>query len=190
MSKTLYVISRDDKGVGGFLCPPGHWNHEYVLLAYFNGRRKPAIDGFYTIEHALDPQSQASEQVQARVRAIMASSELVCSELWLRSVYGYFRNCYAAEDGSRDVSRCRIDSTHSLPSQVHLAVVYVRQFFPDHSPREDLIADPGRGYGVHACLNCGLQVQYEARADALVALTGDNRAICAQGVRGRHIIKR
>lgn len=190
MTKPLYVISRDGKGVGGFLCPPGHWNHEYALHAYYNGRRKPVVDGLYTIEYALDQESQAAESVQAKVHAIMASSELVCSELWLRNVYGYFRNCYAAQDGSRDVSRCRTDRTHALPAELHLAVLHVRQFFPDHQSRADLIADPGKGYGAFACLNCGLRVQYEPRNDALVTLTGSNGVICLQGDGSGHVTEK
>ena len=41
----------------------------------------------------------------------------------------------------------------------------MREYFPDHQPREDLIADPGTGYGSWPCVKCGKRVQYEARVN-------------------------
>ena len=50
---------------------------------------------------------------------------------------------------------------------MHGAVALIREYFPEHAPRLDLIADPGHGYGEWLCDKCGERVQYEARLDAL-----------------------
>lgn len=75
------------------------------------------------------------------------------------------------------------------PATHHLGYLCVREYFPDHEPREDLIADPGNGYGNHPCAKCGLHVQYESRKDALcVVISGPSRwtynAECPEG--GNH----
>jgi hypothetical protein len=60
------------------------------------------------------------------------------------------------------------------PPEHHLGYLCVREYFPDHTPRLDLIENPeatGPGYGVHKCPKCDQSVQYEARADAYVVVT-------------------
>jgi hypothetical protein len=100
-----------------------------------------------------------------RVRREFELANLVCSELWLRHVYGYFRNMYAPESGTRDTSQAILDTTHSLPADRHLAVLCVREHFPDHEPREDLITNTHRLYGAFPCTKCGQTVQYTAKQD-------------------------
>lgn len=53
----------------------------------------------------------------------------------------------------------------------HLAVLCIREYFPDHEPRLDLIGDPGQGYGAHPCTKCGTRVQYEARLDKMAEVS-------------------
>lgn len=170
MTTPLYVIKHDGRGAGGFLCPPGHPAHEYSLEGYWNGKRKANADMYGSIEYVFDPQSGASDVVRDRVRKIMDSATLVCSENWVRMVYGYFRNCYATEDGDRSASDCIIPKKGDapLPDERHLGYLTVREYFPDHEPRHDLIEDPDKGYGSWPCVKCGLSVQYEARYDAFV----------------------
>lgn len=52
------------------------------------------------------------------------------------------------------------------PAEHHLGYLAVKEYFPGHQVREDLIADPGRAYGRYPCDKCGQPVQYEARQDA------------------------
>jgi hypothetical protein len=74
------------------------------------------------------------------------------------------------------------------PAGHHLGYLCVREYFPEHEPRLDLIADPGDGYGAHPCAKCGQLVQYEARKDALCVVTSGSRwtynADCPEG--GNH----
>jgi hypothetical protein len=53
----------------------------------------------------------------------------------------------------------------------HLAVLCIREYFPDHEPRLDLIVDPGKGYGSWPCTKCGERVQYEAKFDKHAVVT-------------------
>jgi hypothetical protein len=186
MTEPLYAISHDGHGSGGFMCPPGHWNHEYTLNGYYGGRRKANADSISGIGYALEEDSGASESVKERVRRIMDAATLTDSDMWERSVYGYFRYSYAPENGDRNVSNAISDHSDSLPAERHLAVLCIREYFPDHEPRLDLIADPGKGYGSYPCVKCGERVQYEARFDALAFVKphGGYGTECPRG--GKH----
>lgn len=213
MSKPLYIIKRDGHGSGGFLCPPGHPNHFYTVEGYYGGKVKPVSgpDSIGALDSLIaDEYGDVPAHVKADAQRIMDSAQLTCSEAWVRSVYGYFRNSYSPDGTDRNVShaistgklRCQcgadfwnrrgldshlaghqagvtafgvtavITPGHGeaaplrLPADHHLGYLCVREYFPDHQPRTDLIADPGRGYGSYPCDKCGTRVQYEARYDA------------------------
>jgi len=104
----LYTIKRDGQGSGGFLCPPGHPNHEYVLKGYYGGRVKRDADLYASIELALDPAEDIPESVREHARRIMSEANLVCSVAWVKSVYGYFRNSYSLDGADRNVSHAVI----------------------------------------------------------------------------------
>jgi len=67
------------------------------------------------------------------------------------------------------------------PAEHHLGYLCVREYFPEHTPRLDLIADPGQGYGSYPCLKCGKRVQYEARVDGFAEVI--------PGARWRYVIE-
>lgn len=48
------------------------------------------------------------------------------------------------------------------PAEHHLGYLLVREYFPDHTPRADLIAHPEGNYGNRECTKCHERVQYEA----------------------------
>jgi len=131
-----------------------------------------------SIDYALTDEADASEEVKAQVRAILASAETTPSEAWVRNVYGYFRSMYAPESGSRNVSEAVSDRDNTLPPERHLGYLTVKEYFPTHEPRTDLIADPGKGYGAYPCVKCGQTVQYEARYDAHVTVSTRVAAGC------------
>ncbi len=199
---TLYTISRDGQGMGGFMSPPGHPDLFYVVKGYYGGRRKAEADLYAGLSYLLDPENDdVPDSVRARAQAIMDGAQLVCSERWVRSVYGYFRSSYAPLDGSRNVSdavsatkvhcvcgfeswtmkgleyhlRQMGDAHHQvfppLPPERHLGYLKVHDYFPEHTPRLDLIEDPGHGYGSYPCAKCEQLVQYEARYDALCVVS-------------------
>lgn len=143
--------------------------------------------------------------------------EPVDSDLWERVVYGYFRNCYLPDSGSRKAddliirtwdcacgksctSRLKLQEHYAAdgqdlsrhwtmdppPPERHRAVDYIREFFPDHQPRIDLIIDPGKGYGAYECVKCHTVVQYDPEVDAF-AVYRSHSADCPEG--GRHEIE-
>lgn len=168
------IMSGDKGGSGSFLCPPGHPRHHYSLWEYESPRHRHEI-GIGAIDNALAPEADASPALRARVQKIMDEAVLVPSEMWIRSVYGYFRYSYAPEDMDRNVSRAITHNPAENPVPItperHLAVLCVREYFPDHEPRLDLIDDPGNGYGGGACVKCGDKVQYEERVDKLCVVS-------------------
>jgi hypothetical protein len=289
--KPFYRIKTGkDGGSGSFLCPPGHPRHSYSLWGYESPRHRNEMS-IGAIDSALDADSDASDAVKRRVQQIMDEAEIIPSELWIRHVYGYFRNSYAPEDKDRNLSRSithspaeiavtatrkaladhyraagygpddenyrdgskrpmraarrgyevtakrdgsevfvytladdgsrygnvdmlaihaatltaagytnvriegpqsahgsfvpeRVRATNPKPAEPidperHLAVLCIREYFPDHTPRLDLIENPGKGYGAYPCVKCGTRVQYEAKKDAHAGVT---TAISADGV--------
>lgn len=97
----FYKIERG--GVGGFMCPPGHWNHSWELNEYSSSRSR-TVQGSYTIDYAESDEANASETLRQQVARIKAESSLVLSEAWVREVYGYFRNMWVPESGSHSAS--------------------------------------------------------------------------------------
>jgi hypothetical protein len=128
-----------------------------------------------------------SPRLQARVAKLYADSALVHSELWVRTVYGYFRNCYAPESGSRNVADCIIIKADDdePPPERHLGYLMVKEYFPDAEPRLDLIADSSGGYGSQPCAKCGVTLQYEARVDAFAEAITAKRDCPKGGVHER-----
>lgn len=151
------------QGSGGFLCPPGHHNHTHSAWEYPNTRSKREIS-ITGIEYLLTSEADASENIQRRVREIIAEHPMKCSELWVQTVYGYFRSMYVPESGSRNAATLVQDPSRGPEN--HAAVACIREYFPDHQPRLSLIENPGRGYGSWPCDKCGERVQYEAKFDA------------------------
>ncbi len=147
-----------------FLCPPGHpmLTHH---IADGPARNPSLIAG---LDYALKNEyNDVPATVRAQVAEMYAESHLVRSELWERMVYGYFRNCYAPEDGDRNVSKAIIPRGDEPipPAERHLAYLTVREHFPDAEPRTDLI-ESGGDYGTKPCAKCGKTLQYEAKVDA------------------------
>jgi hypothetical protein len=199
MDGVVYRIRRDGEGTGGFLCPPGHPNHFYTINMYYpRGPRTPRPelrkepDGFVAVDTVLgDDDNLYPDYLVAAARRLMERAELVYSSMWVRNVYGYFRNCYSPDGKNRNAGDCVIFKPHCLlcgraphpgqpgdgghnsvpalrpPAHRHLAVMLIREYFPGHQPRTKLIENPGTGYGGHDCTRCGKRVQYEARMDAL-----------------------
>lgn len=166
-----YRIAKDS-GTGGFMCPPGHWNHTYSLNEYSSPQGR-VVQGISVIECALAEDAEVAPAIVATVQRIMANATLVESEAWVRNVYGYFKSMYAPESGDRNVSKAISDRTNALPPERHLATLYIREYFPDHKPRVDLILDPGKGFGNWPCDKCGNRVQYEAKFDAYAIVSTD-----------------
>lgn len=125
---------------GSFLCPPGHPRHSWSLYGYESTRHRNEMS-IGALDNALADDFDGSDAIKARVQRMMDEAELVPSEMWVRSVYAYFRNSYAPEDLDRNLSR---SITHN-PAEV--AAAAVRKALAEHF--SVLPIDVGAGEGVH-----------------------------------------
>lgn len=173
-----FKIVEDGQGSGGFMCPPGHPAHTKSLQSLRGKRELSTFSLMFAVEDDYVP-----ADVKAQVRKLLAEAELVESELWVRNVYGYFSRMYVPESGERAAGGLVQADPDELPAERHAAVACIREYFPDHAPRVDLIKDSSYCYGQYPCVKCGERVQYEARLDAL-AVYDSGTADCPKG--GRH----
>jgi hypothetical protein len=165
---------------GSFMDPPGHPSHRYEVRVYDNGRVKRDADAYLSVASAAEAE-WLPESARERARKLLDDATIVESEMWVRHVYGYFRSMYVAEDGSRNASDLIADRSGALPAERHAAVAMIRQYFPEHEPRTDLIADSSYCYGSYPCVKCGQRVQYEAKVDALAVFDRSNGEQCSEG---------
>ena len=178
----VYKIVKGD-GAGGFMNPPGDPAHTYRIESYSSSRSNARVAGIYSIDSA---QEWMPQHIRKTAAEMVANATRTPSELWVRSVYGYFRNMWTV-DGQpwANVNQLVSGRPKGAPIEYSAAVVHVRRWFPDHAARADLITDPGKGYGNYPCDMCGQRVQYKASVDALaVAATGDVH--CPKG--GKHSV--
>lgn len=208
MTADVHRIVRDGLGQGGFLAPPGHPDHFFVVRSYYVRPGKTSVnigarergngaDSYSSVSSVADnDRGEYPDGIVAGARHVLERAELVYSSAWVRSVYGYFRNSYSPDGTDQNASNaiifspgCRVcgkpvrAAVHGYtdpafeheyaprsrpPAERHLAVLFIRQYFPGHQPRVRLIENPaGNGYGSYPCAKCGKRVQYEARVDAL-----------------------
>lgn len=261
------IVSGKDGGAGSAFSPPNHHSHTYSLHEMSSNRWNAYVTGIMGLDYLDDPAANASPAIMAEWARIKEAANASISELWLRSVYAHFRNCYRPESGSanasdviiwkadrtvanhvraildaRDITRGgrslmgpvagyqvrlapdygtaylywltgeyaedgnnpatlddapvfelladvmrdagyepEIQTTRvkipgmplppRLPAERHSAVCYVRGYFPDHEPREDLITGVVSPNG--PCEKCGNNVQYEGRNDSLCIVSTD-----------------
>lgn len=148
---------------GSFLCPPGHPAH-FQHIEHGPYQDPDLIAG---LDYALQNEyGDVPDALRAKVQALFDDATFIESEAWVQIVYGYFHNCYAPENGSRNVSDAIIPRGHQTlpPPERHLGFLMVRKYFPDHELRKDLIAGGG-SYGTRPCRKCGTTLQYEASVD-------------------------
>lgn len=187
MTQEKWSITSENNGSGGFLCPPGHPNHRYSVIEgpARNPRTIMAVDSAATEEWV-------PAGVRERAARLLTDARLVESPLWVGMVYGYFHSMYLPESGSANVADLITDRKNELPAERHAAVAYIRRYFPQHSPRLDLIKDPGKGYGSYACVHCDVRVQYEARGDGLAVMNRGGSTLqahhfaCSASPDGKH----
>jgi hypothetical protein len=169
---TVWKIERDG-GSGGFMNPPGDPAHTYSVVEYSSSRHNARMLASMNLESAAT-EDYVPEHIRKRAAEILATATRIPSELWVQSVYGYFRGMYAPNGetwtNAGDLLSAR-EADQPYPAEWHAGYVWVKKFFPDHEPRTDLIADSGKGYGSYACVKCGERVQYEARLDALAIVS-------------------
>lgn len=162
----VQIVHESGSGMGGFLSPPGAAVHEYRIEEW-RGSRSQEAETSMSIEAINDEWSSwLPARIRNRARKILDSQAALCTDKWVESVYAYFRYCYSPDGEDRNVSNCLIVKPNTEkdvqegfgyvmgifgrdgwvelppPPDTHLAVLFIRQYFPDHEPRTDLIATP------------------------------------------------
>ena len=124
------------ESMGSFLNPPGDAEHHFSIREERGG----SIVGMYSLRGVIN-ESWIPNSVKSHARAMINSykKELVPTPEWIASVYNYFRNCYAHENLDRSASNCIVDKTNSLPAERHLAVLHIKEWFPDYPIRYEFL---------------------------------------------------
>lgn len=130
-------------GQGGFLSPPGHPNHGVHLEGFESTRsRNPFYSG--SIARALEPDFDGPRHITDRARTLMAEIPATENELWVRSVYAHFRNCYLPDDDSRNAADVVI---HNRPEIVvkraETALDTIRTELREIAKRRTAVAEAG-----------------------------------------------
>lgn len=117
--------------MGSFLDPPGSPQRHWMVIDGLtrNPRAMMSLTGALAEEWV-------PESVKVRVRQLLADAAIECSEGWLREVYSYYRGYYSPDGKDRNVANA---VTGERGPSHHLAVLAVREWFPEHEPRMDLI---------------------------------------------------
>lgn len=170
-------VRRKALGMGGFLCPPGHPDHTHAVRNNRSGAMMSVTDA---ATHRGLPRD-----VREAAQKLLDAAELRCSPLWVRFIYGWQRGMWTPT-GTMWESTKEL-TTRVGPTGRHAAVVFIRQFFPDHRPDSALIVDPGRVFGEQTCRKCGDQVQYDPGVDGFKR-HGHTTPDCRQG--GQHSIEK
>jgi len=151
-------IIDDGQGMGGYASPPGHVNLRYSYEVDVKRRNRWDEDAYMQIKYAAEGEN-VPEEVRAKAAELIAAQKLVCSEAWMGHVYHHYQRCYYP---AGVINRER--SANTGEPEHHGGYLTVKQYFPDHEPRLDLIASGGHP-ATWECRHCGRRVQYEPRID-------------------------
>lgn len=129
---------------GSFLCPPGHPNYSYKVETDCNRHKKNR--GSMSISYAAqDPHVALKVRLEcnkllSQYRDNRPATDTDEVREWISQVLQYFKNCYVADNGSRNVSDLIIDSALDpvLNANRHAGVAYIRDHYPDFTPTAEM----------------------------------------------------
>ncbi len=131
-----------NQGMGGFLNPPGHPEHNYSVQ--MDLRRKPENRGSMTLSYALKSPTVDSMTL-ARVMTLLSAWKATKPPLtapavkdWIRQCLGYYAGCFNFQ-GNEAGWHCQnltIDSDVDPleNAEFHAGVHRIREFYPDYTP--------------------------------------------------------
>lgn len=132
-------FSIDNSGMGSFLNPPGHAEHDYsVVEKRVYGPKRDNEIGCYSLNYVLEC-NYIPENVKQEARQLLAENPGQFTTKWEHTIYNYFRNCYSPDGIDRNVSNL----ADKGPPNHHLAVLHIQHFFPSHQPNLQLIESSG-----------------------------------------------
>lgn len=145
-TKERGIISRS--GMGGFLNPPTHPEHNYHVM--IDLKRKREDRGGMSLSAAVNTEwlddkvkKEASNLLTNWVKPDINSPEI---KDWIYNVLGYFRDCFSPDGINRSVSDNIIwipknrkpfgDKWQHFKRNInwHLGVMMIRQYYPEYKP--------------------------------------------------------
>jgi len=155
------TILMDD--TGSFLSPPNHPSHKYGYAA--GVEHGQGYQEYGSIDHLHEEaQKKNLQEVLAITNRIFDEwkqnklpEDHQAVQQWEAYVYAYFKNCYSRDGIERDTNKQIIVekqpnnwtknypetwTTKPQPPEHHLAVLAIRENYPEHKPRVDLINTP------------------------------------------------
>jgi hypothetical protein len=127
--KTTFRIVKG--GVGGFLNPPGHPEHDYSVREY-GGREEV---GSSSLSSAITS-SWISSEIKTKAKDLLAEWEAQKGEPdrnWVHQVLGYFAGCFKGTSKTPwNASDLIIDKRDPfLDQEAHAGINFIREYYPD-----------------------------------------------------------
>lgn len=123
------------ESMGSFLNPPGDAEYKYSIIEERGGH---AV-GFYSLRAVIN-ETWMPLKVRSLARAYVKSARnIIPDPLWVADVYNYFKHCYAPDDFDRSIEHMIVDPGNTLPVERNLAVMYIKEWFPDYPIRYEFL---------------------------------------------------
>ena len=125
-----YYLIDEGYVIEGTLNPPNNPEEKFSITEVRGGRRV----FIYSLREALNHQQLPEKVREVAQRAIKQHPPQVTEE-WVVEVYKKFCRWYSPDGISRKVTDIRSEGK----PEHNLGYLYVKDFFPDHQPRTDLL---------------------------------------------------
>lgn len=138
-------------GMGGFLNPPGHPEHEWSVE--IDLRRRPENRGSMSLTAATESEWLTPATRAAARRKLAEWQPLPLTDpavrKWVASVMNYFRGCFKntslSEEEAWNASKLVIDRTRPVDDE-HAGVRLIRKYYPDFK-LTDVVVDETAPWG-------------------------------------------
>lgn len=139
-----------NQGMGGFLNPPGHPEHNYSVQTDL--RRKPENRGSMALSYALKS-STVDSLTLARVMTLLSAWEATKPPLtdpavkdWIRQVLGYYKGCFNFQpeiETGWHAGSLTIDSNLDPleNADFHAGVHLIRRYYSEYKPTAEDFAN-------------------------------------------------
>jgi hypothetical protein len=130
-------------GMGGFLCPPNHPEHDFHVETDL--RKRPENRGGMSLSAAVEA-SWLDGFTKAAARVALAGWERQPIDspkvvAWIQQVLGYFKGCYAnpaAGERQWNADSLIIDKRNPMDKpEDHAGVNLIRRYYPEYKPTHE-----------------------------------------------------
>ena len=131
-----------NEGMGGFLCPPNHPEHDFHVETDL--RKRPENRGCMSLSAAIEADWLDSATRQAaRVALVSWERQPIGSPkvvAWIRQVLGYFKGCYKnteveeSRGWNADCLRINQKANPMKWIEYHAGVHLIRKYYPEYVP--------------------------------------------------------